>query len=130
MILIKAIISEKSMKQAQGGLYTFVVDKKMRKPVIARAVEERFGVDVIAIKTLTYKKEKKIQRGRKGYYIQSAFKKAAVKLKDGQKIALFETEIAQDESEAKTEVKETKSLLKGTKVKVERTGKKDKVEKE
>ncbi len=120
IILKKPIISEKSMKLASQGWYTFVVNKDARKPAIAKAVEEQFGVKVTGIKTANFKGENKMQRSRKGYYILPAFKKAVVSLKDGQKISLFTPEEVKPEVEEKDTVKEKKSLLKGTKVKIEK----------
>jgi len=110
------------------GWYTFVVNKKARKPVIARAVEESFGVNVAEIKTTTFKPETKMQRSKRHPYQVPGYKKAVVKLKEGQKIALFETETGDKEEKSTPEVKEKKSLLKGTKVKIERGGKEKETE--
>ncbi len=120
--VLKPVISEKSMKLAKDGLFTFTVNKSATKPQIAEIVEDKFGVDVVEIKTSNSKDEKKTQRSRKGYFVISGSKKALLRLKKGQKIDMF---IAEDVNvttadESKPEVKEKKSLLKGTKVKVER----------
>lgn len=126
IILKKAIVSEKAMKQAGQNLYTFLVNSKARKPEIARAVKEKFGVEVIGVKTANFKEESKMQRTRRRYFSIAGYKKAVVALKAGQKIAIFETEVATEpEVEKKQEVKEKKSLLKNTKVKIEKTVKKD-----
>lgn len=121
VILKSPVFSEKSMKLAGTGLYTFLVDKKARKPEIIKAVQAEFGVDVVGIKTANFKAEKKYQRSRKGTYVVSAYKKAMVQVKNGQKILLFETPAPEKEVEEKVETKEKKSILKGTKVKIERT---------
>lgn len=118
-ILKKPIISEKSTKLAKDGLFTFLVDKQMRKPVIARQIEDQFKVDVVSIKTINLKSKTKMQRGRRGYFIVPGTKKALVQLKKGQKISLFETEVKVETAENDV-VKEKKSLLKGTKVKIEK----------
>lgn len=123
IVLKRPVISEKSMKQAGIGLYTFIVDKKATKPEIAKAVENKFSVDVTSVKTVTFKSETKMQRGRRGYFTVSGFKKAMVNLKNGQKIALFETETPKEEVK-EPEVKEKKSVLKGTKVKIEKADEK------
>lgn len=120
IVLKKPIITEKSMKLAAGGLYTFLVDRKAIKPDIAKAVEERFSVHVTSVKTANFKSERKLQRGKRGYFTVSGFKKALVGLKNGQKIAYFETEDEKKEPAKEREVKEKKSLLKGTKVKIEK----------
>lgn len=111
------------MKLAASGLYTFFVDKKARKPEIAKVVAEKFGVEVVAVKTISHKEEKKSQRRWRGFYTLPGYKKALVQLKNGQKINLFETETGTpEELEAPKEVKvkEKKSLLKGTKVRIEK----------
>lgn len=122
IVIKKPVISEKSMKLAKGGLYTFLVDKKARKPLIGQAVEELFGVKVQAVRTANFKEERKAQKKVRGYFTVPGFKKAYVQLKKGQKIPLFEAE--QEETSAETgegkKVKEKKSLLKGTKVKIEK----------
>lgn len=122
IVLKKPIISEKSMRLASKGMFTFIVDKNARKPLITHAIENKFGVNVVAIKTVNFKEQLKLQRNRRGYFAIPEFKKAIVQLKSGQKIALFE---AEKEEAPKEEVKEKKSLLKGTKVKIERTEKVD-----
>jgi large subunit ribosomal protein L23 len=120
IVIKKPLITEKSMKMAAVGVYTFLVDKDARKPLIAKTIAEKFSVDVLSIKTVNYKDEARMQRSRRGSFTIPGFKKAIVHLKKGQKIALFETEKSQTEEETKEEVKEKKSLLKGTKVKIEK----------
>lgn len=114
------------MKLAKEGLYTFLVEKNARKNLIAQVVEDQFGVDVISVKTANFKGEIRMQRMKRAYYNVPGFKKALVRVKKGQKIGLFETET----SEEKEEVKEKKSLLKGTKVKIERDNNKTKIKNE
>lgn len=128
MIIKKALISEKSMKLAQSGFYTFLVEKMARKLAIKKAIEHQFDVNVINISTANFKDQVKQQRRVRSTFVISGYKKAVVKLKKGQKIGLFEAEAAQVETaEGETQVKEKKSLLKGTKVKIEREVKNQKV---
>jgi large subunit ribosomal protein L23 len=127
IILKKPIISEKSMQLAKEGLYTFLVDKEAKKQAIKKAVEEKFAVKVVAVKTANYKIEEKKQRQRRGFFTVAGYKKAMVALAKDQKIALFETE--QQEEKIEEKIKEKKNLLKGTKVKIEKTNKTDKKEK-
>lgn len=128
-MLKRPVFSEKSMQLAKGGWYTFLVDKKARKPEITTALEKAFGINVVAIKTINFKSLTKQQRSRRGYFTAPAFKKAVVQLKSGQKIGLFETEKAEVET-AESSVKEKKSLLKGTKVKIEKSEKSEQKESE
>lgn len=124
VILKKPLISEKSMKLAKEGLYTFLVDSDARKIEIAQEVKDRFGVDVLSVKTFNLKEQKKMQRGKRGYFMVSGAKKALVQVKKGQKIEIFETEAGESKESKEPEVKEKKSLLKGTKVKIEKKGEK------
>lgn len=135
IILQKPIITEKSMKQTQDGLYTFLVEKRFRKPEIIKAVVEKFKVDVVSIKTINVKDRVKMQRSRRGYFTQSGYKKAIVGVKKGQSIALFEKAVASDEEqvtvttaegEPVVEVKEKKGLLRRSKVKIEKVKKETK----
>ncbi len=134
IVIHKPLITEKTMKLAQTGQYTFLVNKYSRKPEIKRAVAAQFGVDVVGIKTLTVKPKVKPQKTRRGYFSTPELKKAVIVVKKGQKIVIFEeaskpkeeTEgvtITSAEGEPITEVKEKKSLLRKTKVKIERGGK-------
>jgi len=89
-ILIRPIISEKSLNAAASGWYTFAVVPKARKPEIKKAVEEMFGVKVLAIKTMIIK-GKTVKVGRRRLELKrSSWKKAIVKLPQEQKIDLFE----------------------------------------
>jgi large subunit ribosomal protein L23 len=126
ILIKKPLISEKSMKLAKEGFYTFIVGKMARKLDIKKSIEEKFEVKVLDIRTINVKDLEKSQRRVRSTYIVKGFKKVIVKLKKGQKIGLFETEAAKVETaeDGEVEVKEKKSLLKGTKVKIEKKGKK------
>ncbi len=123
IVLKKPIITEKSMALAQKGFFTFEVDRDATKPLVAKVVSEKFGVTVEAIKIINKKGVTKFQRVVRGSYRTSAIKKAIVQLKKGEKIALFETPregeavVTTAESEP-SQIKEKKSLLRGTKVRV------------
>ena len=51
-IIIKPVITEKSMDSLQEGKYTFKVDKNANKLEIAKAVEELFDVKVAKVNTI------------------------------------------------------------------------------
>lgn len=85
---LKPIFTEKSMKLAREGKYSFWVLPGFTKTQIRKAVEDLFSVEVTDIKTLNYKKlVKKTWKGHKAAV--SARKKAVITLKSG-KIDLFE----------------------------------------
>lgn len=124
-ILIRPLINEKSMSLLGDNFYTFEVDKDAKKSQIIKVVAEKFSVTPLAVRIINQKGKRKMQRTRRGYYQTSGIKKAVVKLKKGDKIALFEAptqevEVRTAEGESLGKVKEKKSLLRGTKVKIEK----------
>lgn len=130
LVILKPLISEKSMGLAKENLYTFLVDRNADKNKISKAVSDKFNVTVLSVKTINIRGKTKLQRTRKGYFQSSPFKKAVVHLKTGQRIALFESPSAPEDVEVRTaegepvvKTKEKKSLLRGTKVKIESTKK-------
>ncbi|MBI4039922.1 50S ribosomal protein L23 [Candidatus Daviesbacteria bacterium] len=133
LVIEKPIISEKAIKLAGTGWFSFLVERTMRKPEIAKAIEDKFKVNVVAIRVANFKPLQKLQRSRRGVFTVPGFKKAVVKLRGGQKIELFEVEKKSSGPQVTTsetlEVKEKKSLLKGTKVKIEKGKSKKEVEK-
>ena len=125
IILQKPIISEKSMKLAGDGLYTFLVNRSSTKPQIAKAVKEAFKVDIINVKTINVKGEVKMQRRIRKNFTTKAFKKALVQVKKGQIIPIFETpkeEVTVTTTEGEPQVmKERKDIFRRTKVRVEKS---------
>lgn len=129
-MILKPLINEKSMVLTKNDMYTFLVGTRSNKRTIARIIEQKFKVSVLSVKTINVKGKTKAQRSRKGYFSTPISKKAIVKVKKGQKIAIFEraqpeeeVEVLTAEGKKVTEVKEKKSLLKGTKVRIEREAK-------
>ncbi|MDD4171446.1 MAG: 50S ribosomal protein L23 [Syntrophomonas sp.] len=87
-IIIKPVVTEKSMNMLADNKYTFVVDKRSNKTEIKNAIESIFDVKVEKVSTMVIKgKPKRMGRfeGR-----TSDRKKAIVSLQAGQKIKLFE----------------------------------------
>ena len=89
-IVIKPIITEKSMEGLQESKYTFKVAMDANKIEIAKAVEEIFGVKVAKVNTLNmYGKEKRTGRYPAGR--RPSWKKAMVTLTaDSKTIEFFE----------------------------------------
>lgn len=127
IVLKRPIISEKSMKLAQSGLYTFEVGKDATKPVVAKEVAKRFNVKVLAVKMVNIKGRVKQQKRVRKVYNLPGFKKALVQVKKGEKIAIFETPKEEEVTVTTAEggepikLKEKKDLLGRTKVKVEKS---------
>lgn len=88
-IIVKPIISEKSMDQMADRKYTFEVAKGANKIEIKKAVEEIFGVKVISITTSTVKGKIKRMGATSGK--RADWKKATVRLsQDSKTIEFFE----------------------------------------
>lgn len=88
-VILAPVITEKTMKDANLGKFTFKVDKRADKSQIKRSVQNKFKVDVVSITTMITKPKKKRTYQRREYKSPS-WKKAVVKVKSGQKIALFD----------------------------------------
>ncbi len=125
IVLRRPIITEKSMKLAQAGLYTFEVDKDATKLRIGKVVADKFDVKVIGVKIVNVKGKTKSQRKVRKVYKTSGFKKALVQVGKGEKIVIFETpkeEVTVTTAEGEPiKLKEKKDFLGRTKVKVEKT---------
>ena len=87
-IILKPVITEKSMDGIANKRYTFKVAADATKPEIAKAVEELFGVQVAKVNTINMKKKPK----RMGYHFgyTAEWKKAIVTLTaDSKEIEFF-----------------------------------------
>lgn len=87
-VIIRPIITEKSSAAMERNQYVFEVHPKANKIQIKEAVEKAFKVKVEWVNTINVKPKPRrlgIFRGR-----TKAWKKAIVKVADGQKIAFFE----------------------------------------
>lgn len=92
-ILIKPLVTEKMTDlMERENKYGFVVDYDSNKIEIAKAVEQKFDVEVIAVNTIKYKGKTKTQFTRKGRFTGKTprFKKAIITLKEGETLDLFE----------------------------------------
>jgi large subunit ribosomal protein L23 len=94
-IILRPIISEKSMDESGRGKYTFAVHEDANKIQIKAAIEELYrkeGVSVVAVNVLTTKAKEKRRGTRRGRIIghTTPWRKAIVTLAPGQKIEFFE----------------------------------------
>ena len=89
-IIIKPLVTEKTMGDVTKGKYSFVVAKFATKSAIKTAVKQMFSVTVTGVATNVVKgKSKRV--GTRRIEVQNAeYKKATVTLKKGDKISLFE----------------------------------------
>lgn len=86
-IVIKPIITEKSMEGLQDKKYTFRVAMKANKIEIAKAVEELFGVQVAKVNTMHVRGRAKRMGLNRGF--TPDWKKAIVTLKPDSKTIEF-----------------------------------------
>ncbi|TVR69624.1 MAG: 50S ribosomal protein L23 [Spirochaetaceae bacterium] len=87
-IVIQPILTEKSNGQREFGEYTFRVDPRANKVQIKDAVSRLFGVHAVRCRIVNVKSKPKRTRAAKGR--TASWKKAVVKLADGERIAAFE----------------------------------------
>lgn len=89
-IIIRPIITEKSMNGTTMKMYTFEVAKNANKIEIRKAVEELFGVKVLKVNTLKVRGRFRRQGRTQGY--TPSWKKAYVTLTEESKpIEFFES---------------------------------------
>jgi large subunit ribosomal protein L23 len=89
-MLLKPLISEKSLAEAGKKKYTFKVIKTATKPEIKKAVEKAFGVKVLGVQTLTVP-GKTYRSGKRWVMRQRGdWKKAIVAISPEKQIDLFE----------------------------------------
>jgi len=87
--MLKPVFTEKSLKMAKLGKYSFWVDAKADKISIKAEIARVFGVHVTDINTTKKAGESgRTARGRK--FNRLATKKAIVQIKDGEKIDIYE----------------------------------------
>ena len=94
-IIVRPVISEKSIDESGRGKYTFAVHQRANKIQIKAAVEalyEKENVTVVSVNVLTMKAKEKKRGNRRGQTIghTSPWRKAIVTLAPGQKIEFFE----------------------------------------
>ena len=89
-IIIEPILTEKNVYlRDKFNQYVFKVAKEATKSEIKKAIEELFKVKVLEVKVANMKpKRRRIRTRRYGY--TSSWKKAYVKLKEGDRIRIFE----------------------------------------
>ena len=91
-IILRPVISEKSMDLTSSHKYTFAVADTANKMQIKDAVEELFKVTVLSVNVLTTKAKEKSRNRQRGRQVgfTSPWKKAVVTVKPGDSIEFFE----------------------------------------
>jgi large subunit ribosomal protein L23 len=83
-VIIAPVITEKATAVSESNQVVFRVRRDATKPEIKAAVEQLFGVKVLAVNIILRKGKAKTFRGMKGK--QQDVKKAIVRLAEGDKI--------------------------------------------
>lgn len=89
-MLVKPLITEKTMRLAQSGQFTFMVLETASKTQLKSLVETTFKVNVLKVRVLR-DAGKSRRSGKKGFTATTAARiKAIITLKPGQSIEYFE----------------------------------------
>lgn len=88
-VLLKPRITEKAYTLGVGGKYVFQVVNSATKQSVKRAVEEVYGVNVLAVNIVSLPAKTKVFGRRQVTGKRKAVKKAYVTLQEGQSIELF-----------------------------------------
>ncbi len=88
-IILRPVISEKSTAlKNSGNIYCFEVHKDATKHDIKNVIKKVYEVNVMRVNVINIKGKKKRRRFKEGK--RRDWKKAYVKLKEGEKIEIFE----------------------------------------
>lgn len=87
---LKPLITEQSMKEAQLNKFSFKVPSWSNKNEIKKAINNRFAVDVVSVSTVLVKGRTQRVGARRIEKKVTPWKKAIVKLAEGQKIGIFD----------------------------------------
>ena len=89
-VIIRPVLSEKSTDLSEQNKYVFRVSMKANKSMVKQAVREIFNVVPEKVNVMRVRGRRK--RVRYQYGNTSAWKKAIITLKKGDKIELFENQ--------------------------------------
>lgn len=88
-VLVRPVVTEKSVIGSESGQYTFEVDMRANKLQIKDAVETAFNVTVHDVNVMVMP-AKITRRGKREIMRHNKWKKAVVTLKPGDRIQVFE----------------------------------------
>jgi len=86
-ILIEPWTTEAATASAELNKYIFKVNKKADKKQIKKAIEELYKVTVLGVRTINIPGKKRTRGRIVG--VKSGFKKAIIKIKEGESIDVF-----------------------------------------
>jgi large subunit ribosomal protein L23 len=85
-VIVHPRVTEKTTLLQQGGVYSFNIRKFATKPMVKRAVEMLYKVNVEVVRVITTPRKKRMRGRLEGW--KSGSRKALVKIKAGQMIEL------------------------------------------
>ena len=91
-LIYKPIVTEKKYAQVTNGFYSFKVAMDANKESVAKEIEKMYGVKVTAVKTIVVPGKPRRVSGTRRYSGRVKWKKATVKLKEGQTIDIMPKE--------------------------------------
>lgn len=80
-------VTEKATDLVKKNQYVFKVWSRTNKPEIKKAVEDIYGVSVVAVNIIKIPRKKRRLGKKSGF--RKSYKKAVVKIKEGQKIEIL-----------------------------------------
>ena len=87
-VILDVLITEKGSIMSAENRFLLEVAPDARKPQIAEAVEKKFGVHVLAIRTINVKGGLRYIRGTRRAVQEATYKKAIVTVRAGERIEL------------------------------------------
>ena len=87
-IIKRVLITEKGTMMSADNRYMLEVAVGSTKPQIAAAVEKKFGVHVLAVRTANMKGGLRYVRGTRRTKTESTWKRAIVTVKEGERVEL------------------------------------------
>ena len=88
-IVLQPIVTEKSFDLSSRGVYSFKVNMKATKYSVAKELKRLYGVDAVSVNTAVTAGKKRRILGTRMRVKTPRWKKAVVKIKEGQKIEVF-----------------------------------------
>jgi len=86
-VLRHPCVTEKSARLSEANFYTFKINKDCNKKEVKEAIENQYKVEVEKVRIVNIPKKKRFS-GRKISGFVSGYKKAMVRLKEGQTIEI------------------------------------------
>lgn len=93
-VLIKALLTEKTVKGTANGKYTFQIHEEATKVDVKQALKSLYGADVIKVNILKGYPKYKWGKGKRPVQKRGMTRKAIITLKKGEKLDLSKPKTA------------------------------------